>query len=349
MPITIIGRSTAMRNVFKQIRDISPTSTTVLIEGETGTGKELVAQTIHYSSPRRDKPFMAIHCSAIVETLMESELFGHEKGAFTGAVKPRLGRFEYTDGGTIFLDEVSEIPLNIQVKLLRVLQEKEIQRIGGNKSIPVNVRIIAATNKKLRAAVSMKTFREDLFYRLNVFPIHVPSLRERVNDIPLIANHLLVKHATKLQKPICGFSPEVIKTIKKYHWPGNVRELENVIERSIIETEGDTVSTVIIPGDEPIRSIPVIERGIMNIPFKQAKEQLLAGFEKEYILSYLEKHNGNVAAAASHSGISLRSFYRKMQQHSIRKHNIARSGNIANNDKGIFPGALFFGPEEEDM
>jgi two-component system response regulator HydG len=333
----IIGRSMAMRKVFKQIKDISPTSTTVLIEGETGTGKELVAQTIHQLSPRRNQPFMAIHCSAITETLMESELFGHEKGAFTGAVKPRLGRFEYADGGTIFLDEVSEIPLNIQIKLLRVLQEKEIQRIGGNRSIPVDVRIIAATNKKLREAVSKKIFREDLFYRLNVFPVHLPPLRARGNDIPLIANHFLIKHAQKLQKPVHRFSPEIIKIIQKYPWPGNVRELENVIERSVIEAKGDTINTVILQSDETTQWMPIIEQQVLNIPYKQAKEELLDKFEKEYITKYLKKYNGNVAAAAQHSGISLRSFYRKMQQHKIAKYgNIANSGNEFSGEDHFF-------------
>jgi len=232
----IIGKSKAMTDVFETIRKIAPTNATVLIEGESGTGKELVAKAIHFNSPRRNKPFVAVNCSAFAETLLESELFGHEKGAFTGAAAMKKGRFELADTGTLFLDEIGELSQNIQVKLLRVLQEKTFERVGGVKLVAADIRIIAATNRKLKDEVEQGRFREDLFYRLNVLPLVLPPLRERSEDIRLLVNHFVKKYAgeRKSDIPVTGIEQAAERIFYEYSWPGNVRELENVIERAVI-------------------------------------------------------------------------------------------------------------------
>lgn len=245
----IIGKSREMRSVFETIQKVAPTSATVLIEGESGTGKELVAKSIHFNSPRRDKPIVAVNCSAFAETLLESELFGHEKGAFTDAATMKKGRFELADGGTLFLDEVGELSQSIQVKLLRVLQEKSFERVGGVKSIAVNIRIIAATNKNLKAETEAGRFREDLFYRLNVLNINMPPLRQRLEDINPLVEHLIAKYVDerKAGVPVTGLDQEVIRIFYDYSWPGNVRELENVIERAMILSPGETVGVSDLP------------------------------------------------------------------------------------------------------
>ncbi len=232
----IIGKSKVMQDVFEIIRKIAPTNATVLIEGESGTGKELVAKAIHFNSPRRNKPFVAVNCSAFAETLLESELFGHEKGAFTGAAAMKKGRFELADTGTLFLDEIGELSQNLQVKLLRVLQEKTFERVGGIKSVAADIRIIAATNRKLKDEVEQGRFREDLFYRLNVLPVVLPPLRERSEDIRLLVNHFVKKYAgeRKSDIPVTGIEQAAERMFYEYSWPGNVRELENVIERAVI-------------------------------------------------------------------------------------------------------------------
>ncbi|MBU3947988.1 MAG: sigma-54 dependent transcriptional regulator [Proteobacteria bacterium] len=232
----IIGKSKSIRDVFETIQKVSPTSATVLIEGESGTGKELVAKSIHFNSPRSEKPFIPVNCSAFAENLLESELFGHEKGAFTGAVAMKKGRFELADNGTLFLDEISELSQGLQVKLLRVLQERTFERVGGVKPISVNIRIIAATNKHLKEEVRRGSFREDLFYRLNVLNINIPPLRQRLEDIPLLVDHFIKKYAIqrKTGEPVTGLDAEVERLLYDYTWPGNVRELENFIERAII-------------------------------------------------------------------------------------------------------------------
>jgi len=232
----IIGKSKVMTDVFETIRKIAPTNATVLIEGESGTGKELVAKAIHFNSPRRNKPFVAVNCSAFAETLLESELFGHEKGAFTGAAAMKKGRFELADTGTLFLDEIGELSQNIQVKLLRVLQEKTFERVGGVKLVAADIRIIAATNRKLKDEVEQGRFREDLFYRLNVLPLVLPPLRERSEDIRLLVNHFVKKYAgeRKSDIPVTGIEQAAERIFYEYSWPGNVRELENVIERAVI-------------------------------------------------------------------------------------------------------------------
>jgi formate hydrogenlyase transcriptional activator len=235
----IIGRSAALREVLNQVARVAPTDATVLITGETGTGKELIARAIHSASKRRDKPLIKVNCAALPSGLVESELFGHEKGAFSGAVAKRLGRFELADGGTIFLDEIGELPADAQVKLLRVLQEREFERVGGGAPIRVNVRVIAATNRDLLGEVRDRAFREDLYYRLNVFPIRLPPLRDRCDDIPLLAHFLLNKFAPRVGKQVLGLSPQTMRRLQDYAWPGNIRELENVLERALILASGD--------------------------------------------------------------------------------------------------------------
>ncbi len=247
----IIGKSKPMTQVFEVIRKVAPTSATVLIEGESGTGKELVAKSIHFNSTRKHKPFVAVSCSALAETLLESEIFGHEKGAFTGAVASKKGRFELADGGTLFLDEIGELPSNLQVKLLRVLQEKVFERVGGVKPISVDVRVIAATNRKLKQEVAKGNFREDLFFRLNVVQIELPPLRERPEDIRLLIRHFIQKFAFEHQAEttVKGVDRDVERLFHEYGWPGNVRELENVIARAIIFCSGDFITISDLPKD----------------------------------------------------------------------------------------------------
>ena len=238
----IVGESTPLKSVLQQVALVAPTDATVLILGETGTGKELVARAIHRLSNRSSRPFIRVNCAAIPPSLIASELFGHEKGAFTGALQRRLGRFEAANGGTIFLDEIGELPMETQIALLRVIQERELERIGSSQSIAVDVRIIAATNRDLEAAVAAGVFREDMFYRLNVFPIHVPALRERLEDIPLLVEHLVERLAKRAGKEFRTIKMNTIELLQAYDWPGNIRELQNVIERSVILSAGDVFS-----------------------------------------------------------------------------------------------------------
>src|SRR5262247_4550698 len=243
----IIGKSARIAEVFDTIRKIADSPSTAMITGESGTGKELVARAIHFNSYRRDKPFMSVNCGAIPEGLMESELFGHVKGAFTGAVATTTGLFAAADGGTLFLDEVTEVPVSVQVKLLRAIQEREIRRVGDTRDVHVDVRLIAASNRDLERAVSEGVLREDLFYRLNVIPIQLPPLRERREDIPLLVTHFIAKISRALGKDARGVTPEAMIVLERYHWPGNIRELENVLERAIVLGGGDTVSVESLP------------------------------------------------------------------------------------------------------
>jgi formate hydrogenlyase transcriptional activator len=241
-PDAIVGKSAQLESVLHQVSLVAPTEATVLILGETGTGKELIARTLHEQSRRSSRPFIRVNCAAIPASLIASELFGHEKGAFTGALQRRLGRFEAANGGTIFLDEIGELPMETQITLLRVLQEREFERVGSSQSISVNVRIIAATNRDLKAAVAAGTFRQDMFYRLNVFPIHVPSLRDRVEDIPLLTEYLIARYARRSGKHFSYIKKSTLKALQAYNWPGNIRELQNVIERAVILCEDRTFS-----------------------------------------------------------------------------------------------------------
>jgi transcriptional regulator with GAF, ATPase, and Fis domain len=240
----IVGQSDAIKYVLFKITQVAPTDTTVLITGETGTGKELVARAIHGASSRKDRPLIKVNCGALSPTLIESELFGHEKGAFTGAVGRKQGRFELAHGGTIFLDEIGELPPELQVKLLRVIQESEFERLGGNKTIKVDVRIIAATNRNLKLEVDQGTFREDLWYRINVYPITMPPLRQRKEDIPLLVEHFVNMYARKFSKDISSISPRTMEDLQAHSWPGNIRELANVIERAVIHTHGSVLQVI---------------------------------------------------------------------------------------------------------
>jgi DNA-binding NtrC family response regulator len=245
----IIGSSPAMQKVFSRITKVIKTDSTVLILGDSGTGKELIAKAIHSNGPRRDKPFIAVHCGAIPENLLESELFGHTKGAFTGAIREKMGKFEAANHGTIFLDEIATLPMHLQIKLLRILQEQEVERIGSNKQIKLDVRIISATNVNLEEEVKKGAFREDLFYRLNVIPVILPPLRERVEDILPLVRHFLAKYCKEMDRPLMNIAKEALIALEIHKWPGNVRELENVIERTVALTEGDHINLSDLPQD----------------------------------------------------------------------------------------------------
>lgn len=281
----IVGRSQAVQALLNNVKRVAPTDASVLIQGESGTGKELIARAIHANSKRKDNPLIKVNCAALPASLIESELFGHEKGAFTGAIAKRIGRFELADSGTIFLDEIGEIPLDVQVKLLRVLQEREFERVGGQKPIKVDVRIIAATNRNLLEEVTAKTFREDLFYRLNVFPLTTPPLRDRIDDVPLLANFLINKYAMKIGKKISGINQQSMHRLSTYRWPGNIRELENVIERAVILA------------DNPVLDIEADQlsagRSVLNIEqFCHSGTSLDTSLEtisRQHILSILEQ------------------------------------------------------------
>jgi len=298
-PKNIIGNSTAMKEVFNLMAQVSGSEATVLIRGESGTGKELIAQAIHYNSPRAEKPFVKVNCSALPEAVIESELFGHEKGAFTGAIQTRKGRFEMADGGTIFLDEIGDLPLTIQVKLLRVLQEREFEKVGGNQTQRVNVRIITATHRKLEAMIPAGEFREDLYYRLNVFPIHVPPLRDRKSDITLLADYFTEKYSVKNNKHILRISTPAIELLSMYHWPGNVRELENCIERAVLlSTDG------VIHGHHLPPTLQSAES--TDTKLHATLQEELDSFEKELILDALKSSKGNAARAARTLGLTER-------------------------------------------
>ena len=287
----IIGTSGPMRQVYEQVAQVAHTSTTVLIRGESGTGKELIAHAIHYNSERAKKPFVKVNCAALPETLIEAELFGHEKGAFTGAHERRKGRFELADGGTLFLDEIGELNFSTQVKLLRVLQEREFERVGGTETIKVNVRLIAATNKGLEQAIEERTFREDLFWRLNVFAIFVPPLRERKPDIMLLADHFLSKYAREHGKSVKRISTPAIDMLVSYHWPGNVRELENSMERAVVVCDQNVIHGHHLP---PTLQTAEASGTEMTVSLADA----VAKFEKDLIQDALKSTRGNRAKAA---------------------------------------------------
>ncbi|OQW94972.1 MAG: sigma-54-dependent Fis family transcriptional regulator [Verrucomicrobia bacterium A1] len=309
-PSNIIGNSHEMQSVYDQIAQVSKTGTTVLIEGETGTGKELVAHAIHYNSDRADKPFIKAHCAALPESIIESELFGHVKGSFTGATADRKGRFELAHGGTLFLDEIGDIPASIQIKLLRVLQEREFERVGGTQTIKVNVRLVAATNRDLRALVNQGKFREDLFYRLHVFPIYVPPLRARKADIVLLADHFLEKYSKENRKNVRRLSSPVIDMLMSYHWPGNVRELENCIERAVLVAEGNVIHPHHLPPTlQTAEASGTESRGDLK--------SIVDNYERDLIQDALKSTRGNVAAAARALGTTQRILGYKVHTYSI--------------------------------
>jgi Nif-specific regulatory protein len=287
----LVGSSRAMQQVYEQVAQVAPGATTVLLRGESGTGKELVAHAIHYGSPRAQRPFIKVSCAALPESLVESELFGHERGAFTDAREEKPGRFERAHRGTLFLDEVGELSAAVQVKLLRVLQEREFERVGGTRALKVDVRLITATNKDLDAAVKAGSFREDLFYRLNVFCIFIPPLRERRTDIPLLVDHFIEKSATALGKDVRRIATSAIDMLMSYHWPGNVRELENCIERAVLVCDGGVIHAHHLP--------PTLQTAEVSgtLP-RRALEDAVAAYEKDLIADALKSARGNRARAA---------------------------------------------------
>ncbi len=295
----IVGQHPEMQKLYQLIAQMARTASTVLIAGESGTGKELIARAIHRQGPRRDKPFVPVNPAAISETLMESELFGHEKGAFTSAYQRKLGKFELANGGTLFLDEIATLKPELQVKLLRVLQEREIERVGGTRSIKVDVRIISATNVDLKKAVTNQTFREDLYYRLNVVPITVPPLRERREDIPLLVDHFVRRYNHEFKKHIEGVSLDALAALREYPWPGNVRELQNIIERSVALVEGPLIQLKDLPLDLMLPDHGVRARAAEIMPLKQACEQ----FERQIVLRVLERVRWNQSEAARLLGL----------------------------------------------
>jgi len=316
----LVSRSGRMKDVIELIRQVADTDVTVLVQGESGTGKELVARALHFNSKRSAAPFIAVNCSALPENLLESELFGYEKGAFTGAAKQRAGRFEEAHTGTLFLDEIGDMSTAVQTKLLRVLQEKTFERVGGNTPLTVDTRVVVATNRNLEVMMRQGDFREDLFYRLNVFPITLPPLRERLEDVPLLARHFLTRHAGLTGGRVSQIAPEVLTAMMNYHWRGNVRELENLVKRAIIKTTDDTIRTMELPADsgavipEPGEAPlpPAIET-----PFKEYLSAIIRDAEERYLVRMLKLHRGNINQIARLMEVDRKTVYRKMSEYAI--------------------------------
>ncbi len=317
-PRNIRGNCSNMRVVYQQIAQVADSQATVLIRGESGTGKELVAHAIHYASSRLDHPFVRVNCAALPETLIESELFGHEKGAFTGALQQRKGRFELANGGTLFLDEIGDISPAVQVRLLRVIQERCFERVGGNQTIKVNVRLLAATSKNLEEAIRDGRFRDDLYYRLNVFPIHMPALRERRSDIILLADHFLQKYNDVYHKQIKRISTPAINMMMAYHWPGNVRELENCIARAVLSSTDDVIHGYTLP---PSLQTSEATNTAMLPDSGASLRAMVDAFEREIIVDTLKKHRGNAAAAARMLQVTPRIMNYRIKRLGIAPHN----------------------------
>jgi formate hydrogenlyase transcriptional activator len=305
----IIGASLALRRVLRDVDVVSPTDSTVLIQGETGTGKELVARAIHDRSARRARSFVKLNCAAIPTGLLESELFGHERGAFTGAIRQKIGRFEVADGGTLFLDEIGELPLELQPKLLRILQEQEFERVGGERTVRVDVRLIAATNRDLAGMVAEQRFRDDLFYRLNVFPIDVPPLRERRDDIPALVEHFARRFASQMNRCIDIIPGDAISAMQQYAWPGNIRELANVVERAMIRSPGPTL-------DIPVAELERLAARAARPPASREHSATLAGLESARILAVLEEANWLISGPR---GAAARLGMKRTTLHSLMK------------------------------
>jgi Nif-specific regulatory protein len=334
----IIGDSAALRDVLDKVEQVAPTSSTVLLRGETGTGKELVAHAIHINSPREEKPFVRVNCAALAPGVLESELFGHEKGSFTGAIARRPGRFELADGGTLFLDEIGDLPMEVQIKLLRTLQEREFERVGGAETIKVDVRLVSATNRNLEQMIEDGEFREDLYYRLNVFPINLPPLRDRLDDLPPLVAHFIAKFSRQMGANAAPASAEAVAKLREYNWPGNVRELENIIERAMILAKGAPVSASHLdfgrratshaatptPVATPIVAAPQAGTGsgpagpapALADDGKSLAERLLDSERKE-IVAAVEKSRGNIASAARTLGINRSTLYYRLRKHGL--------------------------------
>jgi DNA-binding NtrC family response regulator len=311
----IIGGGAWIKELYERISMVAPTDVTVAISGESGTGKELVARTIHNLSLRYESPFVVVNCAAIPENLLEDELFGHVRGAFTDASRDREGLFQAADTGTLFLDEIGEMPLALQVKLLRVLQSQEFRRIGDDLDTKVDVRLITATNRDLEKAVAAGVFRQDLYYRINVFPLHLPPLRERREDLPLLSHHFLLKHRVKVGKRVEGFAPEALVKLASYDFPGNVRELENKVHHALVMTQGEYIlPDDISVGENPGSSSPRID---LNRRFRDLKREVVESFEREYTREVLQAHGGNLAAASRQAGMDRKNLWALAKKYNI--------------------------------
>jgi transcriptional regulator with GAF, ATPase, and Fis domain len=313
----IVGDSPSLRDVLARVEQVAQTASTVLLRGETGTGKEMVARAIHINSARESRPFVRVNCAALAQGVLESELFGHEKGAFTGAVARRLGRFEMADGGTLFLDEVGDLPLDVQVKLLRVLQERELERVGGAETIKVDVRIVSATHRDLEKQIADGTFREDLYYRLNVFPIFLPPLRDRTSDIPLLAEHFLQKYAAGAGKAVRGLDASAVAALCAYPWPGNVRELENVIERALILARGPEITSADLEFTRRPAPAAAATAGARAADGGRPLGERLHEQERAAITAAIDAAQGNIAHAARALGINRSTLYYRLRKHGL--------------------------------
>jgi DNA-binding NtrC family response regulator len=311
----IVARSASMQAVFELVRSVVDLDTTVLIYGDTGVGKELLARSIHFSGARRDRPFVAVNCAAIPEELFESELFGARRGAFTGATEHRRGHFQMANGGTLLLDEIGEMPLHLQSKLLRAIEEKKVTSVGADRPVDIDVRFIATTNKDLQAEVERGAFRRDLFYRLSVMPIRIPALRERPEDIPLLAAHFLEEASRRSKKAVRTIAPASLQALVRYAWPGNVRELENVIERAVIVSTEDTLEHIERFLGPTGAHAPVD----LSLPFREAKARVVEDFERAYVAGLLEAHGGKLTLAAKHADMDPKNFSEKMARYGLRR------------------------------
>ncbi len=308
--------------MLAKVEQVSPTTSTVLLRGDTGTGKELVAHAIHINSPRERKPFVRVNCAALSPGVLESELFGHEKGAFTGATARRAGRFELADGGTLFLDEVGDLPMEVQIKLLRVLQEREFERVGGTETLQVDVRVVSATNRDLETLIEESKFREDLYYRLNVFPIVLPPLRDRVEDLRPLVEHFLAKYGARTGKKLSGFSEEALDKLRAYSWPGNVRELENIVERALIVSRGSQVEATDFDFGRRACSAPAPQAPVPRLASSDGDASRSLGErlreeEKREIVAAVDRSSGNIAGAARMLGINRSTLYYRMRKHGL--------------------------------
>jgi DNA-binding NtrC family response regulator len=320
------GKSARMQEVYRLLEQAAALDITVLLGGETGTGKELAARAIHHHSARKERRFVPVNCGALPADLVESELFGHARGSFTGAAAARPGLFEEADGGTLFLDEVGELPLPAQVKLNRALQEREIRRVGDNAPVKVDVRVIAATHRDLKAEAQAGRFREDLFYRLHVFPIRLPPLRERLDDVPLLAAHFLEKHARTMRRELGGLEPEALRLLTSYPWPGNVRELENAVERAVAVAAGPVVRAADLPPELSRTTEPILPPGsvLAGMPYRDVVEQAQERVSREYLLALLQEFQGNVTKAAARAGMERESLHRLLKRHGLRSDDFKR-------------------------
>jgi DNA-binding NtrC family response regulator len=323
----VIGKSAPMRDVFRLLEQAAALDITVLLGGETGTGKELVARAIHYHGARKERRFVPVNCGALPAELVESELFGHARGSFTGATADKAGLFEEASGGTLFLDEVGELPLPVQVKLNRALQEREIRRVGDNRAVAVDVRVIAATHRDLREEARAGRFREDLFYRLHVFPVRLPPLRERREDVPLLAAHFLEKYARAFRREVEGLEPDALRALTGYPWPGNVRELENAVERAVAVARGRALALQDLPPEVKglqEGSLPAEE--LARMPFREALELARERISRDYLVALLREFEGNVTQAAARAGIKRESLHRLCKQYGVRPDDFRRRG-----------------------